>query len=1103
MHKTVFAGFSLLFLGTMCGLQAQTPLATLVGTVRDSSGGVIPRVPITVRHVASGTSRTELTTSNGDYTFVSLPIGEYQIEAAPSGFQRQKVVGIVLQVNQTARVDFTLQVGSVAETVTVQAQAPLVRSEEASVGTVVDNAKVVDLPLNGRDFRQLATLSPGVIGADPNGLNGKEMIVGPGLRGELASTKLDGIENTSIQEKYSSVVKPSIDAIQEFRVETGNYDADHGNGGGVVVNVSIKSGTNHFHGALYEYLRNEKLDAKSLFDSPTVPKPPLRQNQFGVAVGGPIIRNKTFFFFNYEGFRIRRSATLRGRVPTDAEKSGDYSGQATLYDPNTTVPDPANPGKFIRSPFPGNIIPSNRFDPVYNVAQKYWPEPNNPAGGINFNYLRVAGTPDDTAQYHFRVDHTFTPRDSAFVRYSRQEENSFSPGTVATYGGSYQNFGGRNGVDSYTHIFSPHLLNEAKFGYTRWVNRASSQNEDKIGVGDGGIFPIGGFQAVAQQWRMGFPNFAVTGMIGIGETGFYPEIDNRFQWLDTLSWTTTKHTIKIGGEFAALQEDLGGQGVYTRGGWNFNGLYTAAPLASSAPLKIGLPDFQLGVANSESLLTHLVPEYWRYYRRKEGAWFINDSWRILPNLTLSLGMRYEILPGGTELHGYLGTFDLATGEAVFPKEMTALVDALGAQNIPFKYRLNGPNRLHSTDTNNYAPRIGFAFRPFSDNKTVLRGGYGIYYGLGTTRETNAVGDESPPAQAYRVLTGDPIVPTLNPLYKGLPAASGSDLGQTFIGATMWGSDPNWQDPMIQQWNLSIQRALPGSMALELTYAGNKANHLEFIEEDNQPLTLGPGNAALREPYQPWNRVNLVHSRGNETYHGFLTKLEKRYSSGLSFIGSYAYGKVIGDKSASWTTGASDGTFAMDTYNLRLDKGRLAYDLRQSLSFSYTYELPFGPGKPLLNRSGLVGKVIGGWQTNGILTLHSGFPFSLYGGTILNIPNRTDARTNRIGDGNLPPSQRSTARWYDVSAFAPPPPYTFGNAGRNILDGPGRRNLDLSIMKATRITEGQRLEFRAEFFNFTNTPPLNRPDNTITSPTAGQITTAGLGRNIQLGLKYVF
>lgn len=1084
-------------------MQAQTPLATLVGTVRDSSGAVIVGATITLEHPATGAVRTEKTTATGDYTFVSLPIGGYEITAAATGFEGQRKVGIVLQVNQTARVDFTLQLGSVAESVTVQVEAPLVRSEESSVGTVVDNRKVSDLPLNGRNFEQLATLSPGVIGADPNGINGKEMIVGPGLRGELASTKLDGIENTSIQEKYAAVVKPSLDAIQEFRVETGNYDADHGTAGGVVVNVSTKSGTNQFHGDLYEYLRNDKLDAKSLFDSPTVPKPPLRQNQFGAALGGPIVRNKTFFFFNYEGTRIRRSTTMRGRVPTDSEKNGDYSGQATLYDPATTVPDPSNPNKFVRTPFPGNVIPSTRFDPVYDVAEKYWPEPNNPAGGINFNYLRTASEPDDTDQYNIRVDHMFTPSDTVFARYSRQEENSFTPGIVSTFGGSNQNFGGRNGVASYTHIFSPHVLNEAKFGYTRWVNVATSQNQDKIGVGDGGIFPIGGFQGVAPQWRMGFPSFTVFGLVSIGETGFYPEIDNRFQWVDTVSWTTTRHLIRIGGELAALQENLGGQGVYTRGGWDFNGLYTAAPLAASPPLQIGLPDFQLGVADQEKLLTHLIPEYWRYFRRKEAGGFINDTWKVMPNLTLNLGLRYDILPGSRELHGYVGTFDLATGEAVYPKQLTALFDALGPQNIPFKYRLNGPNETHNTDTNDFAPRFGFAYRPFGNNKTVIRGGYGVYYGEGTTRETNAVGNESPPAQVYRVLQGDPIVPSLNPLSAGLPAVTGADIRNAFIGATMWGADPNWQDPMIQQWNFSVQRALPGSMALELTYAGNKANHLEFIEEDNQPTTLGPGNAALREPYQPWNRVDIVHSRGNETYHGFLAKLEKRYSEGLSFIASYAYGKVLGDRSSSWNNSGSDGTFAMDTYNLGLEKGRLDYDVRQNLSFSYTYELPFGPGKPFLTRSGILGKVVGGWQTAGILTLHSGFPFTVYGGAILNIPNRTDARTNRVCDGNLPSSERTTERWFNVSCFAPPPPYTFGNAGRDIIDGPGLFNLDLSVLKDTRIFESQRLEFRAEFFNFTNTPPLNMPNNTITSATAGQITTAGPGREIQLALKYIF
>jgi hypothetical protein len=1083
-------------------LTAQTPTASLVGTLRDGTGAVLQDAKLTVRHLASGTIRQSTSGPTGDYTFIALPIGEFEIEAEHEGFQKQRIVGIVLQVNQTARVDFNMSLGSVAETVTVSDEAPLVRSEEASVGTVVENAKVTTLPLNGRDFRQLATLSPGVIGQDRNGIRGNETITGTGLRGELSSTKLDGIENSSIQEKFASVVTPSVEAIEEFRVETGNYQADHGTGGGVVVNASIKSGTNGFHGVLYEFLRNEKLDAKNLFDSPTADRPPLRQNQFGASFGGPILRNRTFFFFNYEAMRVRRSSTLRGRVPTAAEKAGDYAGQATIYDPTTTVADPSNPGRFIRQPFAGNQVPTGRFDPIYNIAKQYWPEPNNPAGAPNFNYLRVASRPDDTDQFHIRVDHHFSAKDTVFIRYSKQDRDIYSPGTLPDVGGATQVWDGRNGVASYTRVFNPTLLNEFKFGYTRWVNRAFDQNQDKIGVGEGGVFPIGGFQGVAPIWRQGFPYFGVTGMIAIAETGSYPEIDNRFQWLDTLSWTTSRHTIRIGGEFAALQENMGG-GAFTRGGWDFSGQYTGVPLNPQTPLLHGLPDFQLGLSSSQRLMSKLVQEYWRYFRRKTFGAFVNNTFKATRNLTLDMGLRYSVLPGGSELHGYLANFDLATGEMVFPSELNPLLDSLGEANIPFRYRRNGPNELHATDKNNIAPRFGFAYRPFGNNHTVVRGGYGIYYGQGTTRETNAIGNESPPAQVYRNLTGDPVNPTLNPLYVGLPPISGNDIRQAFTGATIWGSTFNWQDPLIQQWNLSVQRLLPGDMALELSYVGNKANHVEFIQEDNQPTPLGPGDPKPRMPYQPWNRVNIVHSHGNSHYHALLTKLEKRYSSGLSFIWSYAYGKAIGDKSASWTTGDSDSTFPMDSRNLRLEKARLGFDVRHVSTFSFLYELPFGSGKPMLDSEGVLGKIVSGWQTGGILSFQSGHPFTIRGGAVLNIPNVTDNRPNRVGDGDLPVDERTIERWFDKAAFAAPPPYTFGNSGKNIIDSPGRKNLDLIVLKSTEITESHRLEFRAEFFNLTNTPPLNRPNNTITSALVGQITSAGLGREIQLGLRYVF
>ena len=1094
----------------------QDRTARIVGTITDVSGAVIPGVEVIVSNVATEFGRSVVAADNGTYTILALPVGEYRLEAALPGFKREVLTGIILQVGQIVRLDLTLEIGDISEEVTVESLPALVQSESASVSTVIDQQKVHELPLNGRFWMQLATLTPGIMQGTMNDLQSVfqgrtvDTVSGVGLRAEFTSTKLDGIENSTLIEKWSGAVQPSIDSIAEFSVQTSNYGTESGHAGGPVVRVVTKSGTNEYHGTIFEFHRNAALDARNFFDQ-TGDTAPLVQNQFGGAIGGPIVKNKAFFFFNYEGVRIRRGSERLTLVPTQQEKAGDFSGQATIFDPATIREDPGNPGTFIADPFPGNVIPQSRMDPVAVDVLTFYPSPNLSGDPTN-NFFKALSNPDDSDQYNVRIDYTAGDKDEFFFRGTIQDRENIGESIFEKdVGGSDREIRGRSAVIGWTRVFSPNVINEFRFGVTRSVfnNRKQNSNNDRIQELS---FAEDAFAGTTDPALLkGFPSFNISGMESINEAGgARDEYDNQWQWINTVSYTTADHSWEFGVEYTA---DQFGQSLnaFTLGDYRFNGLFTSVPLAAEPALGHGLPDFLLGISNFKRRATFGVQELTKYFENKNFAFSISDRWHVSPGLSLTLGIRYWVSQAAKENNGLVSNFDLASGLYLFADtpRINEFLDSIDSESgntvadeVPFIFSRNGPTNLHETDKNNWQPTIGFAWRPFGDNRTVVRSAYSVYHIANHKREILAAGVENPPFFSLASFSSDPVFPTLDPLVEGVPLAG---IATAWKDLSIFMAARNLVNPYIQQWNLGIQTQLGNDFVVSGQYVGNKGVHLDVINNENQAFPPAAGDLDPREPFPGQFRVNMQSSRGDSQYHGGLFSAEKRYSQGSMFLFSYTLGKVIGDKSTVWPGGRNDSVFVQNREDFRAEKSRLAMDIRHLLSFSYSYELPFGRNQKFgAGVSGLLNGLIGGWQINGIVSAHTGDPFTIGGGAITNT-GAASARPDRVCDGILS-SGRTLERDFDTSCFEAPPSFTFGNAGRNIVEHHGLANWDFSITKKTPVStlgEAGNIEFRAEFFNLTNTPPLGTAGRSFGRTGFGVISSAGFAREIQLSLRISF
>jgi len=1046
---------------------AQSTTATITGTVTDASAAVLPGVDIVVTNEGTGMVRNALTNESGNYTVPLLPVGTYRVEADLAGFRKAVVRNITVQVDQKARIDLVLQVGQVSEVVDVTGQAPLIQTEDASLGSVIDQRKVIELPLNGRNFETLVQLVPGAV-TSPQGshlaLRGGFVVAG--MDEHYQSFYLDGFDNVdTIIRNFA--YRPSVDVIEEFKVQSSGYQAEFGRNAGAVINVTTKSGTNDFHGAIWEYHRNSAMDAKDFFDPPGK-IPGFIRNQFGATSGGRLVRDKTFYFFAYEGLRERRALTRLAAVPPLVYRNGDFSALSKpIIDPQTG------------QQFPGNRIPQPRWDPVAVEAMPYWPQPNA-SGSLN-----LVSTPSMISRYNnvsVKIDHQLTTSNRLTGRYSYANEDIFNPfGGETSFGRRLPNFGQSNpryrtsaGI-SMTSLLSTQIVHEFRAGFNRF-------EQPLIGIQK--VPPV---QARFPRLIPSFDSFNMSGAYdSLGAGGDFWRLNNTFNYIDNLTINHGNHSFKMGADLRRLifYNITGSPNTY-----NFDGRYTQDTFA----------DFLLGLPFST---TNLAGRQYGHEGKFEWAAYFQDDWKATRRLTVNWGIRYEYYRPFTAYNGLSG-WDVSTNKIQvicrekYKSECAPAIANPAVYIVQMEDQGPYPVGLTDPDRNNWAPRLGFAFRPLSKETTVIRGSFGIYYdNYDWQKSFDHV--KNAPFQTTTTYVSDPRTPQIQLGVNPFPPQLG--MQPTLITGAI---DRHARDSYAEVWNIGLQHELASSLMVDVSYQGSHTLKQRRTRRINQPLP-GPGNPNLRRPYVPFGDLNYTEYAGDSVFDSLQSKVEKRFSKGLTFITSFMWGKAIDDRYVGSNGGPS---VPQDSYNIRAERGLSSFDIRRKLTSSYVYELPFGPGKNHLS-SGVGSHVLGGWQLSGILTLQGGIPFTpRVARDNSNVGVGAD-RPNRLGSGVL--DHPTPDRWYDVSSFCASiscglPLYTFGNSGRNILISDGVKTFDLSLTKNHYFNqEKTNIQFRAEFFNVTNHPNFGVPDTFVDRPTAGRVSsTTTTSRQIQLGLRVVY
>ncbi len=1082
---------SLLFWATILPCRAQTPTAQITGRITDPTGAVVPKAEVEVTNVDTGIRWQTTSNESGYYTLPVLPPGNYRLTVRQQGFKPMTRSGVSLVVDQVARIDFTLEVGGVTETVEVTSTAPLLESQSASLGQIVQPRAMSDLPLNGRNFLQLAKLATGVVEpsrGDRAAAGGS--FVANGVRAQLNNFILDGADNNAkildIQNSSNVVIQPSVDALQEFKVETHNFSAEFGYSAGAVINATIKSGTNHFHGTAFEFLRASALDARDFFLRPTDRKPAHARHQFGGTLGGPVIRNRTFFFGSWERTRERQGVTIVRTLPSRAERNGDFTGDSPIFDPASTTPSGMG---FARTQFAGNMIPANRIDPVATKLLALLPDPNLP-GKVN-NFVVSPSQRNRRDQYDFRGDQNFSDRDKLFARYSyftRQFTNPgpFPPPLIGTtnFQEAEKSQSGHGLALGETHLFSASVVNEFRSGYNRIRDFLDPFVKESVA----GQF---GFVGIPQQAGItGLPHIGISGFTDLGEANFLPnrKISETAQFSDNLSWIRGKHSLKAGGTYRWVRSwfDVSAQ---AHGSFDFNGVFTQDPQKRPSTGS-AFADFLLGVPSSSGLSTVFSGDVrFRYY-----GFFIEDDWKVTPKLTLNLGARYELWTQPLERHDLQGNFLLNQDKLIFPhnKVPPGIPPSLAA-TVPLGL---GSRSLLKTDTNNLAPRLGLAYQLAS--RTVLRGGAGVFFA-----EDPAVGASgrlvgSPPFQINATFPTDQVHPNLT-LAGGFPGDALSNLNLKPTDTTFISWDPDFKQAYVYDWSFGLQQEV-AKFLIEVTYVGTKGTQLPIGFDYNQPLP-GSGSVASRRPIQGFGPTNGQQPMGNSIYNALEVRAERRYARGFSLLASYTHSKSI-DYGGEQLIGDIE---LRDNRNIRLERSLSRSDMRNRFVVSSIYDLPFGKGQRFSISNPLLNVLFGNWQANGIATLRNGQPFTPQLGS--SPANTGNPRPDRLADGNLHRGRRTVDHYFDTSAFRASTPFNFGNAGRNILIGPGAVNFDLSTFKRVpvrKLGETTEVQFRAEFFNAFNTPQFGVPNARVDIPQGGSITSVSTRmREIQFGLKIIF
>lgn len=1025
---------------------------SLVGTVSDTNGAMVADAKVTALNTGTGDVYSAATNAEGNYNFEFVRAGTYTITVEKNGFQKLQKTGVVVEENQTVRADGTLTVGSLQQSVTIQAEAPVIKTDDASVSENIQSRQVAELPLNGRDPMRLATTTAGVLPGQKasNGVPPGEDFIGAGTREIQNEMSLDGISimNNLITTTPS---RPMVESVQEVQVQTGTYSAQYGAYLGAHINMITKSGTNDLHGAVVEFVRNNIFDARPYFLPSTSVHPPLRQNQFGFELDGPIMipklyngRNKTFFMGSYEGLRQIRSTTSQATILTPQMFTGDFS----QYTKAITNP-------FNGTPFPGNIIPASLISPYAVELQKYYPTPNLP--GLTNNYVSSLPNNNNTNQTVDRLDQSLGDRTKLFFRYQRQWETitvgSANP-TSATSGPVYIS----NYDIGYTQIISPRIVNDVRFGRNYFSTATLNYFDVNHLTNAGSSLGIPGFTGDVVGNNPGIPEFNVTGFTGWGtaSSNWYQD-DATWQGVDQLSWNKGNHNLMFGVEFRKL--DTGRAATNSpRGFFNFTGQYsTYAPA-----------DFILGTpASLETYATQVRGQVaeWR------DGFFALDNWQVSRKLTVNYGMRYELPTVPYTVNGNATELN---------PQQTALVPA----NPPVPgFKFTYPQHK------DWAPRVGFAYR--LTERTVFRGGFGIYYNPNQTNSQTFL-NTNPPFANYTTYTANATTPNIflsNPT--GGPANPAPPTPN--IITDNW----NLATPRMNQWSGGVDQALWHNAGVEIQYLGSHSYHLDRSYYNNTPYLPGPGAVQPRRPNQAFGSIRTINNDEIANYEGLSVTIRQRAWKGMQFLASYTWSHTL-----DVSTDSNGGGAPMNPYNWREDYGNSNWDIRHRFVASYVWDIPF-----FRNASPLLRNIFGNWQLNGITTLQTGTPVNVSEGpdtantssSGTDRPNLVGPPSANCGDGNL-------VNCINAAAFAlvPTGVYAYGTAGRNLIFGPHLWTTDLSLFKNFRIFEKARFELRLEAFNATNSPEFSNPNAVFGTAAFGSITSTTIdNRDVQLGGRIIW
>jgi hypothetical protein len=1086
----------------------------ITGEIRDSSGGVIPGATVTVRNQSTNAIRTAVSNNAGVYSFPVLQPGTYEVKAELQGF-RAVAREVDLQVQQTARINFTLDVGQITELMEVSAQATLLTTENATVGTVIENKRIVELPLNGRNYLQLVALSPNVsadfagpgqAGARQGGTRAAQQLSISGQRREFNYFTLDGIDNTDVNFN-TYIFMPSIDALQEFKVQTGIYPAEFGREASQV-NVSTKSGTNNFHGTVFEFLRNDAFDARPYaFTTARPEKPPFKWNQYGYTAGGPVWipkvvdgRDRLFFMSNFEGYRDRKQFQNLYSVPSEAMRTGNFSELL----PGIVINDPTRctvvGSTRTCTPFAGNMIPTNRLDPTSLKLLEFYPPPNIAGAGLTNNHLALANRRIDKDQFTQRIDFVQSSSSTWFGRYSWGDEQELAP--ALKLNGTKLTTRVRQGMVAHTKVLSSSLLNEFRFGYNYFFNTFGRELAFERNVVAELNIP-GLVDPPPEAW--GIPSIPIKGFSGFGDSteGPYTNRNHAFEFVDNLSWVRGRHSLRFGTSIRLDRfNQVGNQ--FARGSFAFEDQATG----------YGFADYMLGYTRRDEASVALAVTK---FRATSQAYYIDDTWKVRSDLTVNFGLRYEYTPpwldrNGTLMNAFVPFIDTTPNVQDLNRHPTLVRIGNGDvyEDTPLRFdpaikvardgRLG--DRLVDDDKMNFAPRLGIAWSP--TDKWTFRAGAGVFYIQDTGNPRFDMARNLAGRRRDESITLTPDLTFQNPFRGASANVCGVQPPLVCITTPyVLGNRFDRKTPYMFQYLFNVQRELGRSTALEIGFLGSQSYRLERMFAYNEAIPGATGSVVSRQPYPEFGRIQEIGNVAEANYRSLTAKLTRRLDAGLTLLAGYTLSKSR-DNGSGIRTLDGDTLFPQNSYCLSCEWGLSIFDNRHRFVSSVLYELPFGQGQPYLN-GGIGNAVLGGWQLSSILTISSGFPRTVYTGRDQSNTGAGFDRPNVTGAPvDVPRGQRTTQRWFNTDAFVLQPFGTHGNAGRNIVTGPGMFSWDFSTMRNFRLTGSKTLQFRFEAFNFPNHPIFADPDTTLLSPRFGTINaTRRPMRELQFGLKFIF